>query len=71
MKRSLIPWRRGESVVPKYLLLGNALILVYAWVEFPLASPAVMLTFWAVFWCALRYARLELESVAAPRSSAG
>lgn len=66
-----IPWRRVESVVPKYLLLGNALILVYAWVEFPLASPAVMLTFWAVFWCALRYARLELESVAAPRSSAG
>lgn len=61
-----IPWRRVSSVVPRYLLLGNALILLYAWVEFPFANPAVMLTFWAVFWCGLRYARLELESAPSP-----
>ena len=57
-----IPWRRIGSVVPRYLLLGNLLILLYAWVEFPFANPAVMLTFWATFWCALRYARLELQA---------
>jgi O-antigen ligase len=61
-----VPWRRVESVVPRYLLLGNALILLYAWVEFPFANPAVMLTFWAIFWCALRYARLELQSQSSP-----
>jgi O-antigen ligase len=61
-----VPWRRVGSVVPRYLLLGNLLILLYAWVEFPFANPAVMLTFWATFWCALRYARLELESQSSP-----
>jgi O-antigen ligase len=57
-----IPWRRVDSEVPRYLLLGNVIILLYAWVEFPFANPAVMLTFWTLFWCALRYARLEEES---------
>jgi O-antigen ligase len=57
-----IAWRRVSSTVPRYLLLGNLVILLYAWVEFPFANPAVMLTFWATFWCALRYARLELDS---------
>lgn len=57
-----IPWRGVDSVVPRYLLAGCGLVLVYAWVEFPFANPAVMLTFWANFYCALRYARLELQS---------
>jgi O-antigen ligase len=57
-----VPWRRVGSMVPRYLLLGNALILLYAWVEFPFANPAVVLTFGAVFWCALRYAHLELQA---------
>ena len=54
-----VPWRRVRSVIPRYLLAGNALILLYAWVEFPFANPAVMLTFCATFYCALRYAALD------------
>lgn len=51
-----VPWRRVTSVVPRYLLAGGALVLLYAWVEFPFANPAVMLTFCATFYCAIRYA---------------
>ncbi|MES1169041.1 MAG: O-antigen ligase family protein, partial [Oleiharenicola lentus] len=58
-----VPWRRVGSVVPRYLLAGCALLLLYAWLEFPFANPAVMLTFCAVFYCAIRYAELD----AAPR----
>ena len=57
-----VAWRRVESVVPRYLLAGCALVLFYAWVEFPFANPAVMLTFCATFWCALRYATLDLHA---------
>ncbi len=57
-----IPWRRVESDLPRYLLAGCALVLLYAWVEFPFANPAVMLTFCAIFYCALRYAALEVQS---------
>jgi len=59
-----IPWRRVESVLPRYLLAGCALILLYAWVEFPFANPAVVLTFCASFYCALRYAALDLRAQA-------
>ncbi|MBI2814092.1 MAG: O-antigen ligase family protein [Opitutae bacterium] len=59
-----IPWRRADSAVPRYLLAGCALVLLYAWVEFPFANPAVMLTFCAVFCCALRYATLDLRAQA-------
>lgn len=57
-----IRWRSVESVVPRYLLAGCALVLLYAWIEFPFANPAVLLTFWAAFYCALRYADLELRA---------
>ena len=57
-----IPWRRVDSVVPHYLLAGCSLVLLYAWVEFPFANPAVMLTFCATFSCALRYAQLDLRA---------
>lgn len=59
-----VPWRRVESLMPRYLLAGCALVLLYAWVEFPFANPAVMLTFFATFYCALRYAVLELRAQA-------
>jgi O-antigen ligase len=59
-------WRRVESVLPRYLLAGCALVLLYAWVEFPFANPAVMLTFSALYWCALRYADLEARSLSQP-----
>lgn len=54
-----VAWRRVGSVVPRYLLAGCSLLLLYAWLEFPFANPAVMLTFCAVFYCAVRYAELE------------
>lgn len=57
-----IPWRRVQSVVPRYLLTGCLLVLLYAWVEFPFANPAVMLTFCATYYCALRYATLDLRA---------
>jgi O-antigen ligase len=57
-----IPWRRVGSILPRYLLAGCALVLVYAWVEFPFANPAVILTFCATFYCALRYAALEVRA---------
>jgi O-antigen ligase len=58
-----VSWPRVRSVVPRYLLAGCSLVLLYAWLEFPFANPAVMLTFSTVFYCAIRYAELE----AAPR----
>ena len=57
-----VPWHRVESVLPRYLLAGCALVLLYAWVEFPFANPAVMLTFCATFYCAIRYAVLDLRA---------
>lgn len=54
-----VKWRRSGSVIPRYLLAGCALLLLYAWVEFPFANPAVMLTFWTLFCCAVRYAHLD------------
>jgi O-antigen ligase len=61
-----VPWRRVGSLVPRYLLAGCGVLLLYAWLEFPFANPAVMLTFCAVFYCAIRYAELDAE----PRSHA-
>jgi len=57
-----IPWPRVESVLPRYLLAGCVILLLYAWVEFPFANPAVALTFCASFYCALRYAALDLRA---------
>ncbi|WP_438482680.1 O-antigen ligase family protein [Oleiharenicola lentus] len=57
-----VPWRRVESTVPRYLLAGCSLILLYAWLEFPFANPAVMLTFCALFYCAIRYALLDTQN---------
>ncbi|HTH49772.1 MAG TPA: O-antigen ligase family protein, partial [Candidatus Limnocylindria bacterium] len=40
-----IAWRRVNTILPRYLLAGNALILAYAWLEFPFANSAVLMTF--------------------------
>ncbi len=52
-------WRRSRSLLPRYLLAGCGLILLYAWLEFPFANPAVLLTFCALLCCAVRYAALD------------
>lgn len=57
-----VPWRRLRSAVPRNLLAVCALVLVYAWLEFPFANPAVMTLFWLNLFIAARYARLDLEA---------
>ncbi len=57
-----VRWRQVESILPRYLLTGVILVLLYAWVEFPFANPAVLLAFSASFYCAVRYALLDLQS---------
>ncbi len=52
-------WRRVESRLPRYLLAGCALVLLYAWVEFPFANPSVILAFWTALYAAAAYARLD------------
>jgi O-antigen ligase len=42
-----------------YPLLGCALILLYAWVEFPFECPAVAIFFWLMLFAAVRYAQLS------------
>jgi hypothetical protein len=51
--------RLFASPVATYLLAGCGLILLYAWVEFPLANPSVMVGFWACLYGATRYAVLD------------
>jgi O-antigen ligase len=58
----VVPWRRVRAVIPFYLLAGTGLVALYAWLEFPFANPAVVLTFCALFWCAVRYAQLDART---------
>lgn len=51
--------RHFSSALSLYLLGGCALILLYAWVEFPFGNAAVVLSWWLCFFCALHYARLQ------------
>ncbi len=61
--------RHLASPVPTYLLAGCALILLYAWVEFPFGNVAVVLTWWICFFCAIHYARLYDREAPAPVKS--
>jgi len=55
--------------ISAYLLGGCALILLYAWLEFPFGNTAVRLSFWICFFAAIRYAHLTYaEHAAALRS---
>ena len=58
---------RTVSVVPRYLFAGAGLVSLYAWLEFPFANPAVVLTFCALFWCGVRYAQLDGRAQAETR----
>ena len=51
--------RHLASALPCYLLGGCALLLLYAWIEFPFGNLAVNLTWWLCFFCAVQYARLH------------
>jgi O-antigen ligase len=60
---------RRLSPLPYFLLLGCALVAIYAWVEFPFGNVAVVLTWWLCFSCAVQYTRLSAVSggTASPR----
>lgn len=47
------------GMLPGYLLLGCALVALYAAVEFPFGNIAVVLTWWLCFFAAIGYARLS------------
>jgi O-antigen ligase len=61
-----VRWRQLESILPRYLLAGCGLALVYAWLEFPFANPSVMIAFWACYFSALRYAQLDQRPAPSP-----
>jgi hypothetical protein len=54
------------SVTTGFTLAGCALILLYATVEFPFGNPAVTLTWWLCFFCAVQSARLRDFPLAEP-----
>jgi O-antigen ligase len=51
--------RALDSPIPRYLLTGCALTLAYAWLEFPFANPAVMMTFCGCWYLAARHLALD------------
>jgi O-antigen ligase len=51
----------GSSPVSRYLLGGCALMLLYAWLEFPFGNTAVVIAFWLSFFTALQYGRAESD----------
>jgi O-antigen ligase len=55
-----------RSQLPKYPLVGCGIILFYALVEFPFGNTAVVLTWWILFFAAVRYAELQHASSSAP-----
>lgn len=61
--------RHFGSPVPSYLLGGCALVLLYAWVEFPFGNVAVVLTWWLCYFCAVQYARLHDREAPSPVKS--
>ena len=48
-----------DSQLARYLLTGCALILLYAWVEFPFGNPALTHAWWLCFFVALRYPQAD------------
>jgi len=53
------PWRQCASAIPRYLAGAVVLVLLYAFVEFPLANPSVMIGLWFSLYAATRYVALE------------
>jgi hypothetical protein len=47
------------GLLPRFLLSGCLLILLYAWVEFPFGNPAVVALWWLFFFTAILYPRTD------------
>lgn len=58
--------RQFGSTLTVYALIGCGLVLLYATVEFPFGNPAVLLAWWTCFFCAVQYARLQVQLPAKP-----
>lgn len=58
--------RHLEGMLPSYLLTGCALVLLYAWVEFPFGNLAVVFSWWLCFFCAVQYGRLRDREAPSP-----
>jgi O-antigen ligase len=57
--------RRGRfTPLPRYLIAGAGLVVLYATVEFPFANLSVLIAFWMSLYVAVRYALLEREAEA-------
>jgi O-antigen ligase len=61
---AVVPWlgRRHSALAlpfPRFLLIGCALLVLYAALEFPFGNRAVVILFWIAWFSALQYARLE------------
>jgi hypothetical protein len=61
--------RHLVSPLPAYLLGGCALLVLYAWVEFPFGNVAVVLSWWLTFFCAVQYGRLQDREAITPGKS--
>jgi len=48
-----------DGPVSRYVLLGCLLVCTYAWVEFPFANAAVLISFWLLLFGTCRYAGLK------------
>jgi O-antigen ligase len=60
-----------RSPLTAYLLSGCALLLLYAWVEFPFGNLAVVFVWWLGLFSAAQYARLQDRENAAAARAAG
>ena len=54
--------RALHGPLPCCLLAGCALILLYAWIEFPFGNSAVVMAWWLCFFAGMRYARLDSQA---------
>jgi O-antigen ligase len=59
---SSLPRRVIGHPLVLYPLIGCALVLFYAFVEFPFGSGAVMITFWTLFFGVIRHAKLTADA---------
>ena len=51
--------RQLANPLSQYLLAGCALVVLYAWIEFPFGNVSVVLTWWLCYFCAIQHARLS------------
>ncbi len=69
----MIACRRALKPTPlvAYPLFGCAIVVLYAWLEFPFGNRAVICTWWTVFFVAVQYARIrERLAASTPAPSA-